>query len=157
MDPIKQYVDIALVIAVLIGIGWVVHRIEVIGEQKVIVAQRAADLKEQAHVAKVNADATASIQDLQVRLAGALVAPPKPAIVVRVCQHPNGAIEPARSDSGPSPGGNETPGSGSGVGGDDLGLDIAPPTEAILKRDKAVIDYLQGYVHTCQTAGLCAK
>lgn len=157
MDPVKEYLDIGIVLALLIGIGWFAHHERTEEKTLLVAAQQAADLKEAQHVAQVNADAASTISGLSARLSGALAAPAQPHVVVRVCQHPG-----VPADGGaPSPStgglGDAASGPSSGVGEDDLGLDIAPPTEAILKRDKAVIDYLQGYVRTCQTTGGCAK
>lgn len=158
MPPIKAYLDIGIVLAVLVAIGWFAHGQRVDQRNADLAAARQAEAKEAAHVAKVNSDAAATISDLQTRFAGALAAPVKPSVVVRVCRSTSAANAdgvPAGSGSGP---GNDAPGgSGGGVGKDGLGLDIAPPTEAILKRDKALIDYLQGYARTCQTTGGCAK
>lgn len=157
MDPIKEYVDIGLVLAGLIAIGLFLHHVRVGAQQELVVAQQAADLKEATRVAKVNADATVTINDLQARLSDALVAPTKPSVSVRVCLQPRLPSDGGSASPSPGPLSYEAGGPSGGVGSDDLSLDIAPPTEAILKRDKAVIDYLQGYVRTCQTAGLCAK
>jgi hypothetical protein len=157
MPPIKGYLDLGLIIAILIGIGWFAHFERTEEKTALVAAQQAADFKEAQHVAQVNANATASIQDLQVRLAAALVAPAKPNVIVRVCQRAGVPANGSAPSSGTGAVLHDSPGPGGGVGEDDLGLDIAPPTEAILKRDKAVIDYLQGYIRTCQTTGGCAK
>lgn len=157
MDPLKEYGYIALLLVVLGAVVWFAHDERVVGEAKVEAAQRAADAHEEARVAQVNANATTSIQDLQTRFAAALATPPKPAVVVRLCP---GALAPAGEGApGTSPlsGGDAGVRSGSGVGSNNQGIDIATPTESILKRDQTVITYLQGYIRTCQTTGGCAK
>lgn len=153
MDPIKQYVDIGIFLAILIGIGWLMHHERMVEKQEIDAAQAVSDLKETQHVAKVNADAAASIGVLQTQLSAALAYHPKPAVTVRMCVQPANKISGLPASLGPSTGGDAPSESDSGVGG----IDTAPATEVILARDKALIDYLQGYARTCQTTGGCAK
>jgi hypothetical protein len=148
-----------LVIAAAAG-GWFLwhdHQEIDKGEARVVAAQKAADVKEAAHVAKVEQDATATIKDLQARLAGALAAPaPAPTVVVRMRLIPASVSAGTGSDDRPAvAGGDGSAGSSGAVGGDDQ--DIAGPTEQILKDDRAIIEYLQGYIATCQQAGVCRK
>ncbi len=155
--PLRLYAEIAAALILVVAGVWFVHHERQIGAAKVTAVQQAADLKEKQHVDKVNADATATINDLQVRLSTALAVPPQPAFVVRVCPSAPSAPRGLPSDAPPSSGSNEASGTGGGVGSLDLGADIAPATEAVLSRDKAMIDYLQGYIEACQRMGNCAK
>jgi hypothetical protein len=163
MDPIKQYVDIGIFIAILIGIGWFAHHERTVEKTELQAAQTAADLKEAQHVAQVNANAAASVDALQTQLSAALANHPKPAVTVRMCVNASAAGSGAAPGKGTGPSGNATLGPDSGVGSGDQGIteaapvDTAPFTESILAHDKALIDYLQGYVRTCQTSGGCAK
>lgn len=158
MNPIKEYLDIGIFLALLIGIGWFAHSQRVDQRNADIAATRQAEIKEAAHVAKVNADAAGTVGDLQARLAGALAAPVEPSVVVRVCRYfPTTNTDAVPAGSGSGSGNDASSGPSSGVGAGGPGVDIAPPTETILKRDKALIDYLQGYIRTCQTTGGCAK
>jgi hypothetical protein len=143
-------------VAALIGAWWLYHHVIEIGEDKARAAQTAANLKEAQHVQQVEANASNTISDLQSRLAAALIEPVQPAVTVRMCVNPS-RNESANSNQGAGVPSNAAGGPGGRVGEDDLSLDIAPPTEAILKRDKAVIDYLQGYIRACQTAGACGR
>jgi hypothetical protein len=162
LNLLKNYGGYALLLA--IGGGWYLyhdHKEIDKGEARVVAAQKAADVKEAAHVAKVTASATATIQDLQRRLAAVLTAPAPvrpPSVVVRMCGYTPVPPDAGNSSPRPESPGDGPPGPGSVVGGGSQeGPDIAPMTEKILSDDKAVIEYLQGYIRTCQTAGLCAK
>ncbi|MFI5397612.1 MAG: hypothetical protein ACHQ9S_18905 [Candidatus Binatia bacterium] len=137
--------------------GWLLwhdHQEIVKGESRVVAAQKAADVKEAAHVAKVEANADSTIKDLNAKLDAAALSPvAKPGVVVRMCV---GASVPPHAGSADRPagsGGDGPAGPSGPVGGDD----IAAPTERILAEDRAIIQYLQGYIETCQTAGLCKK
>jgi len=160
-NPIKGYLYAGAAVA-LVATGTTLyvkhdHKEQKIGEQKVIAAQLAADAKEAAHVKKVQDDATTTINDLQLRFAAALATPPKPAVIVRMCTNtPSVSPDAARSGTSPGPSIDAASGSSSGVGSSDQeGTDIAPATEAILKRDGELIAYLQGYIRECQAVGNC--
>lgn len=157
--PLRLYAEIAAALILICGAVWFIHHERQIGADKVTAAQDAANLKEKQHVEKVNADATVTINDLQVRLAASLAAPVKPSFVVRVCPSTPDAPRIAPSDAPPVAGRDGPPGPSGGVGGSNAepGIDIAGPTEAILQRDKAVMDYFRGYIHECQAMGNCAK
>jgi len=152
MDPLREYGLLALILIVLGATIYFVHDERQIGAAKVIAAQAAADAKEAVHVQQVEANAADTVSSLQARLTSQVAAPPHPTVVVRMCD---------RTTSAPSAGGAALPGpAGDAAGGPSSGVgedDIAAPTELILNRDKAMIDYLQGYVRACQTAGACAK
>lgn len=151
--PLRLYAEIAAALVLIAAGMWFAHHERQIGATKVEAAQAAANLKEAAHVAKVNEDATSTINDLQIRLSTALVLPAQPSFVVRVCPTASPAARIPSSDAAPVARSDDSPRPSEGLGG----ADIAPGTEAILKRDKAVIDYLQGYVRECQTMGNCAQ
>lgn len=157
--PLRLYAEIAGALILIGAAFWFIHHERQIGADKILARDAAAELKEQQHVDKVNADATATIQDLQARFAATLAAPPKPSIVVRVCPTTPFAVQVAPRDAPPVAGSDGPPRPSGGVGGGNAepGIDIAPPTEAILKRDKAIMDYFRGYVHECQRIGNCAK
>jgi hypothetical protein len=148
------------IIILLLSTGtvlWIKHDHKLIaeGEEKVVAAQQAADAKEAAHVKKVQDNANASLQTLQSRVDAEDLAPVQPHVVVRLCNSASSVpADAARGNASAGAQANATGGSGSGVG---EGSDIAPATEAILKRDKDDIEYLQGYIRDCQAAGLCAK
>lgn len=161
MNPIKEYIDIGIFLAILVAIGAFAHHERMVEKEHLQAAQYAADLKEAQHVAQVNANAKASVDSLQAQLSSALANHPKPAVVVRMCNQPAAAGGGSAANSSAGPALDAAGGSSGGVGGHDSGLtdpnDIAPRTEEILARDKALINYLQGYVRTCQAANLCAK
>ena len=152
---LKPYLGYAAIAAVLSGwFMWHNHREILKGESKIVAAQQAADIKEAAHVAKVEANAKTQIDTLQAKLDDALVAPvPQPRVVVRMCNNPGVPADAGSADRPPGAGGDGTAGPGSPVGDDD----IAAPTEKILADDRAIIQDLQGYIVTCQQAGLCKK
>jgi hypothetical protein len=127
------------------------------GEARIVAAQKAADVKEGLHVAQVEKDAKATIDGLRAQLTESLLTPiTPPHVVVRMCStSPSVSTVAANDDRGAGPGSDGAAGSGGAVGGNDQ--DIAGPTEQILKDDRALIVYLQGYVVTCQNAGLCGK
>lgn len=155
MNPIKEYLYIALTIGLLGGMLWFVHHERAIGEQKVVAAQQAADVKYAAQVAKVEADAKVTTDALQKQLDAALLTPIHPNVVVRMLVPTAPASGAVREDASPSPGGDAGSGSGGGLGEGHGSVDIAGPTEQVLARDKALIDYLQGYILKCQRAGMC--
>jgi hypothetical protein len=161
MDPIKEYFYIALALGVVVWGVWFAHHERDIQAQKDTAAIVAAEKQHAVEAAKVLADATATIQDLQVRLATTLATPPKPHVIVRMCDpdSQNGVRPPVTTPNTPSDGAT---GPGSGMGGSDPRAadagdapDIAGATEAILAHDGAVIRYLQGYIRACQKAGRC--
>lgn len=160
LNLLKSYGGYALIIAA--AGGWFLyhdHQEIDKGEARVEAAQKAADLKEAAHVAKVVNDATITITGLQARLADALATPaPAPTVAVWMRVIPAaGSPDEADSTPSPSPSGNGSAGPGSSVGSSGQEVDIAPVTESILKDDRAIIQYLQGYIQACQTAGVCAR
>lgn len=156
MVQIKAYLYGALLVGLLGVVAWFAHHERTIQADKDHAAQAAADAKEIAHVNKVTADATATVQDLQVRLATTLAAPPPNPVVVRLCQRPAVSVPAGTSDQGAGPGSNGTGGPSAGVAGSsEQGPDIGPGTEVILNRLKGKLDYLQGYVRACQSAGVC--
>jgi hypothetical protein len=163
MDPIKEYIDIGIFLAILIGIGVFAHHEREVEKTELQAAQTASDLKETQRVAQVNANASASINALQTQLSAALANHPKPAVTVRMCVRAPAAGSSATPSTSAGSSGNATLGPDSAVGSGDQGIteagpvDTAPFTESILTHDKAVIDYLQGYVRACQTSGGCAK
>jgi hypothetical protein len=159
MDPIREYAAIACILAVLAFAGWGFHKVEMIGENKVVAAQKAADEKEAAHVAQVQHDADLKYAALEARFTQQLGAGPKPgAIPARLCWESNLPANAGSNGTGAQPGSNGPGGPGSGVAGDLVqGPDITPDTEALLNRLGAKLSYLQGYVVICQNAGLCAK
>lgn len=161
MDPIKEYVDIGIFLAILIAVGLFAHHEREVEKTELQAAQLVADQKEAAHVAQVNANAAATVDALQTQLSTALANHPKPAVTVRMCVKPAIAVGAGTVGQGPGLTLDGTGGPSSGVGSGDQGItdstDTAPLTESILTRDKALIDYLQGYVRACQIAGVCAK
>jgi hypothetical protein len=163
MIGIRDYIYGGLILLLLTGGAgfWIHHdhKEQAIGEQKVVAAQKAADAKEAIHVQQVQDDATATIQDLQLRYAAVLASPPVPRVVVRMCDATPGVPADApRSDAGTESVSDAAGGSSGGVGGaDQAAPDIAPATEVILNRDKAIIAYLQGYIRECQKIGNCAE
>lgn len=163
MDPIKEYVDIGIFLAILIAVGLFAHHEREVEKTELQAAQLVADQKEAAHVAQVNANAAATVDALQTQLSTALAHHPKPAVTVRMCVPAPAAGSGAAAGARTGLTLDGAGGSSGGVGGGDQGIteaetvDTAPFTESILTRDKAVIDYLQGYVRTCQTTGGCAK
>lgn len=154
--PLKEYFYLGVVLAVLAAVVWFGHYERTIEANKLHAAQAAADAKETAHVNQVTDHATATIQDLQVRFAATLATPPVNPVVVRLCQHPTVNVGTGPQTQGAGSAGNATGGPGAGVAGlSEEGPDIGPGTELILNRLKGKLDYLQGYVHACQTAGVC--
>lgn len=127
------------------------------GEARVVAAQKAADVKEAAHVAKVEADDKVTIDGLKMRLDNALAIPdPVPGVVVRMCLPASRLSADAGSGGKPAGPGSDGPaGPGGSVGSADP--DIAGLTEKILADDGAIIAYLQGYIASCQADGVCGK
>ncbi len=130
---------------------WAVHHERGIGKQQVLQAQAVEKQKREREVAKVESNAKANIDGLQTQLDAALAAPPTPGVVVRMCLGSPGTIATVRGDAAAAVPSNAAGGPSQGMGS----ADIAPATEAILARDKAVIDTLQGYVRECQRIGAC--
>lgn len=163
MPTVKPWLDLGIIAAILIAIGWFAHHERETEKTELQAAQLVADQKEQAHVAQVNADAATSINALQAQLSAALANHPKPAVTVRMCVNAPAAGSSAAAGRSTGLTLDGASGPGSGVGSGNQGITEAPPvdtapfTESILLRDKALIDYLQGYVRTCQTTGGCAK
>ena len=166
MDPLKEYTYLAMLIALLVGGGYVYHKIEVAGEQKVLAAQAAADAKAEAQVRQVQNAAAVSIAAINQQLSDVLAHPVVRTFPVRVCPNPGPATGAARDSAAPAQGSNAAGGPGSGVAGDSqasggsvdpAGADIGPATENLLNRLGAKIAYLQSYVQVCQQAGLCQK
>lgn len=156
MIPIKEYLYIACLVGVLAAIAWFAHHERAAQAAIDQAARVAADAKETAHVNKVTANATATIQDLQVRFAATLAAPPPNPVVVRLCPRPTITVSAGPQIQGAGPDSDATGGPGPGVARpSEQGPDIGAPTEVILNRLKGKLDYLQGYVHTCQVAGVC--
>lgn len=157
----SEYKYIAIIVALLLAIGFIYHKGQTNERDHLQAAQARADQKERDHVAKVQADDQLVVDKLQDQLGRALIEPVIPGVSVRMCVNTAAPSSPVRSDSGPHPTGNGPGGPGGGMGSDHQGstegIDVAPATEAILKRDKAVIDYLQGYIRECQDKGVCAK
>jgi hypothetical protein len=159
MDPIREYAYIAgAVLLIAFGI-YTFHKIEMIGENKVVAAQKADDEREAAHVQQVQHDADAKYAVLEAQLAASLAAPPRPgAIALRMCQHASVPASAPGTAAAAQPGSDATGGSGVGVSGDlTEGPDVTPDIEALLTRLGAKLTYLQGYVSDCQAAGLCQK
>lgn len=158
MNPIKEYSLLAIILGLFIGLVWFGHHERIEERDAEIVAQKRADDKEIKHVQEVQANDKITIDALQAQLGAALAAPPKPGVVVRMCQPAPGAGSPLRGNPSPGLDSHATSGPGIGMGSNGQeGSDIAPGTEVILGRDKAVIDYLQGYIRECQAKGVCAK
>jgi hypothetical protein len=157
MLPIKEYLHIACLVAALGFIAWLSHHERAAEADKIYAARAAADLKALTRINKVTADATATIQDLQVRLAATLAAPPPSPVVVRLRQRSRPIqVAPWAEAQGPGSSGNDTGGPGPGVAGPSQeGPDIGPGTELILNRVGAKLKFLQGYVKACQDAGVC--
>jgi hypothetical protein len=160
LSILKNYAGYFLI--VVVAGGWFVyhdHQEIQKGEARMAALQKAADLKEAKHIALVEANAKSTIDDLQARLSKSLATPPQPAVVVRMCRNTASVPEAGAGADRPAVGsGDGTAGSSQAVGGTDQEApDIAPGTEHILNDDKAIIEYLQGYIRTCQAAGVCRK
>lgn len=149
--PIKDIVYGALIVALLIGFGVFVHHERTVGKNEVLAVQHRETAKREQQVAQVEQNASKKIGQLQTQLSLDLAAPPHPNVVVRMCVGSPGTIATVRGDAVPAVQSDAAGGPGAGMGG----TDIAPATEAILARDKAVIDTLQGYVRECQRIGAC--
>lgn len=157
MNPIKEYLYIGLTAFLLVAVLWFTHHERMEGEQKVIAAQHAADLKYEAETAKREANVKVQTDALQKQLDTALLTPVHPGIVVRMLVPTTSASGTVRKDASPGKGSDDAAGPNQGLGDSDHSVDIATVTEAILARDKAVIAYLQGYISKCQSAGICQQ
>lgn len=158
LSEIQAYAYAALAGALLAVTAWFGYHERHVEATEIHAAQAAADAKAQVQITKVQADATASIQDLQVRLASSLAAPPLNPLVVRLCAAPSKFILARPEAPGPFAVGDDAGRPSAGVAGaGDPGPDIGPATEVMLSRLGAKLAYLQGYVAACQTAGVCGK
>lgn len=156
MTVLKEYLYGALLVFMLAAVAWFAYHERTVQAAKDHAAQAAADAKETIHVNKVTADATATIQDLQVRFATTLAAPPPNPVVVRLCPRPAVTVSAGPQAQGPGSSGDDSRGPGPGVARpSEQGPDIGAPTEVILNRLKGKLDFLQGYVRACQVAGVC--
>ncbi len=155
LNLLKSY-GLYLAIAVAAS-GWFLwhDHLEIVkGRDQVIAQLKADNAKLAAHNAQVETDAKARTDKLQKSLDESLLTPiPTPRVVVRMCD----ATPQGGGTAGPSgstgPQSDGTKGSSKVVGGPD----IAPATEQILKDDGAIIEYLQGYIASCQKAGVCKQ
>lgn len=152
----KEYAYLAMIALLFVGFGWWTYHERNEQRQHDASVEIAAAAKEASHVKAIEDAADVKLSALQNKLDDALLTPVTPGIVVRVCASPAATSAPNRAASTAAPS-DAVSGPSVGVGSSDQGEDIAPLTEAILARDKAVIDYLQGYIRTCQQAGVCQK
>ncbi len=156
-NPIKEYIYAGLLVAGVIGSLLFIHHERAIGAARLAADIAKRDLAWQVKVNKVEQDAASKIGTLEGQLGTALMRPPANPIHVRVCgptAQPALAV-PGNQGSGTS--GDAAGKSDSGVASNGAGADIGPATEELLNRLDAKIKYLQGYILTCQTAGVCAK
>ena len=153
---IKEYAYLGMIVLIFAGFGWWTYHERKAEHEHDIAVQAAALARETAHVKQVEDQANEQLSKIQNQLATALATPPTPSIVVRVCSATAAHLTADRAPSAAIPS-DAASGPSSGMGSSGEEPDIAPVTERILARDKAVIDYLQGYIRTCQQAGVCQK
>jgi len=162
LAPIEGYLWAALGVGIFIL--FYNHHERQIGAAQIKAAVAAEATKHAAEVAKVEADAKIQIDGLKDALVVAS-APRANPVHLRVCNNAIQSVAGTGAGS-PSQGSNGANGPAGGVAPDATetpeepgagasGVDIGPGTEAILARDGAVINYLQGYIKVCQQKGLC--
>lgn len=159
LAPYELYIWAAIVVLLLLGGVYEVHHLENIGVQR----QQAADAKlaaaQQVHTEEVEARAQQLAAAAGGQLHTALVAPdPILPVAVRVCPRatPTQSVVPANGSASPGSVGNPAALLRSVADGStDLGVDIAPTTEALLRRADAEITYWRQYYATCKAEGAC--
>lgn len=153
--PLKDYLILAALVGVVATGAWFIHHERQIGEQRWQRRLAEKELLWKANVDKVNEDAKVTIDGLQAKLDAKLATPPSDPLHVRVCKSAPTSPSSVPTGESPVPSGDGPSGPSSPVARDDQGVDIGPATEAILNELSAKIDYLQGYIRTCQKAGVC--
>lgn len=158
LAPYEIYIWAALAFLLLCGGIYTIHRLENIGVQR----QQAADAKlaeaQRIHKEEVEARAQQLTQTAGGVLHATLVASDSVApFTVRLCPNTPTARLVVSADGGPLPGspGVATGSPGVGSDGTSQGVDIAPGTEGILKRQDAEIAYWRTYYATCKAEGAC--
>lgn len=159
LAPYEVYIWAALAFLLLCGGIYEVHHLENIGVQR----QQAADAKlaeaQRIHKDEVEARAQALVAASGGKLHDALVAPdPVTPFTVRVCPGSSAPKLKLPADGGTvagSAGGSTAVRGPVADGSGTQGVDIAPSTEALLKRADAEIAYWRKYYRTCKAQGIC--
>jgi hypothetical protein len=158
INPYRIWFELGAFVAVVAFGTWLFFHIEGLGEAKE--AKHVAAAVEAQHKIdqKDVTDARLTLAQLQAKLDAALAAPPAVHTVhVRVCDDPV-RPDPAHENAGASPGVDEAIRPGGGLGDEGRqASDITDDTYDVLGRSKALIEYLQGYIRTCQDKGFCEK
>lgn len=159
LAPYEVYIWAGLAVLLLVTGVYEIHHLENIGVQRQLAADAKLADAQRVHTAEVEARAEALVRANDARLHGALVAPdPKPSVAVRVCPRVAAPRPPMSANGGTVSGGAGGPAAIPGAVGAESqgsGVDIAPSTEALLKRADAEIAYWREYYAACKAAGAC--
>ncbi len=158
LAPYELYIWAAVAVLLLLGGIFEVHRLENIGVQREQAHEAALAAAQAIHKEEVEARAQQLVQASGGQLHTALVAPDTVApFAVRLCPNAPATRLVVSADGGPVAGSPGVTAGGPGVGSDSPveGVDIAPATEGVLRRQDAEIAYWRSYYAACHKEGIC--
>lgn len=158
LAPYELYIWAAVAVLLLFGGVFEIRHLENIGVQREQAHEAALAKAQEIHKQEVEDRAQVLVQASGGQLHAALVAPDTVApFAVRLCPSPPTARLVVSADGGPVTGepSVNTGSTSLGDGSAGQGVDIAPVTEGILRRQDAEIAYWRSYYATCKAQGIC--